>query len=493
MTVSGRYTQNRMSAQHSIRWTPDAILEATGGELLFGRPDRDFAGIAIDSRTIESDQFFVAIRGEVHDGHTFAQTVLEQGTGGIMIDRAHVDQQPDFSRYADRALGIVVKDTTQALGALAAYHQRRCPASVIAITGSNGKTTTRAMTSAVVSQAFTTLSTIGNYNNEIGVPLSLLKLEPQHTWAVLELGMNHLGEISRLAQICDPHVGVITNVAPAHLEGLDTIEGVAQAKGELLDHVRSGGTVILNQDDPHVAAMAQRTSHTKLWYGLTEAAQVFATEVNTSPQGSAFALHLPGATAQVMLPIPGAFMVGNALAAAAVGHHLGLTIAQIKAGLEQFKPVAGRLNIQTLENGITLIDDTYNANPGSMKAALTTLQTLKGSQRSIFVAGDMLELGRQAAALHREIGAFAARSGIAALFATGPLAMHVADGARDGGLAQASIHIGEQTEIAQRLQQFARRGDWVLIKGSRGMRMENVVASFKRGATPAPADTTDST
>jgi UDP-N-acetylmuramoyl-tripeptide--D-alanyl-D-alanine ligase len=469
---------NQKRAQRPLRWPTAAILDATGGDLKFGQPDTGFADIAIDSRTIGPDDFFIAIRGDVHDGHTFAPAVLEQGIRGIMIDAAHAAQQPDYERYADRAVCVVVKDTTHALGTLAAYHQRRCPASVIAITGSNGKTTTRAMTSTVVSQRFPTLSTIGNYNNEIGVPLSLLRLGSQHAWAVLELGMNHPGEISRLAQMCHPQVGVITNVAPAHLEGVSSIEGVAQAKGELLDHLVSDGKAILNQDDPHVAAMAQRSPHEIIWYGLTEAATVRAAEVTTTAQGSTFRLHLPDAQARITLPIPGAFMVINALAAAAVGHTLGLDIEQIQAGLAQFKPVAGRMNIRRLNGGVTLIDDTYNANPGSMKAALQTLQTLRGASRGLFVAGDMLELGHQAEALHHEVGAFAARTGVAALFATGPLASHLAEGARHGGLAADHIHIGSQSDIVQGLRQYMGQGDWILIKGSRGMKMEVVVQAI---------------
>jgi UDP-N-acetylmuramoyl-tripeptide--D-alanyl-D-alanine ligase len=261
---------------------------------------------------------------------------------------------------------------------------------VVAITGSNGKTTTRQMTAEVVAQKFSTLSTIGNYNNQIGVPLTLLNLAPQHVWAVVELGTNSPGEIARLAQICSPDIGVITNIGPAHLEGLGSLDGVMREKGQLVDHLKTGGRAVLNADDRRVSKIADRTEKDVLLFGLAKNAAIRATAVQEKISGISFSLDLPRERLTVDLKVPGQFMVINALAAAAVGHLLELSAAEIKSGLETFKPAWGRMNIFETASGIHIIDDTYNANPDSMQAAITTLNALRTNNRSVFVAGDGL-------------------------------------------------------------------------------------------------------
>jgi len=462
-----------------IPWTTAQILEATGGDLLCGNLDRSFAAVCIDSRKICVNDLFVAIKGETHDGHNFAENVTAAGVSGLVIAKHNADG-PAGLLCREKGLNcIAVTDTVKALGDLAAFQRKRCKASVVAITGSNGKTSTRTMTAGVVARCFNTLSTTGNLNNEIGLPLTLLDLASDHCWAVVELGMNHPGEIARLAGICSPDIGVITNIGPAHLEGLGSLDAVMQAKGELLEKIKPGGTAILNADDARSLKLAGQTSTQVLLFGLSNDAAIRGRSVKKKGMGLSFTLVLPTGSIPIDLETPGSFMVSNALAAAAVGHLVGASAKDIKAGLEGFKPVHGRLNIIRTRKGIRIIDDTYNANPGSMSAAIATLRSLKASSRGILIAGDMLELGDHSEAMHREIGALAARSEIAKLYATGKFAQAVAAGARDAGMAPGDIMTGTQDEIFEHITGRINPDDWVLIKGSRSMAMEKIVERLK--------------
>jgi UDP-N-acetylmuramoyl-tripeptide--D-alanyl-D-alanine ligase len=370
---------------------------------------------------------------------------------------------------------ITVDDTTKALGDMAAFNRRRTPVSVIAITGSNGKTSTRKMTSDVVSSRFCTLSTQGNLNNDIGLPLTLLKLNRDHQWAVVELGMNRPGEIERLAEICLPDVGLITNIGPAHLEGLGSMEAVMKAKGELLGKIKPNGMAILNADDPRLLKLADIAPTTVMLFGMSKDAAIRAESVEKKGEGLSFSLVLPDETILVHLKTPAMFMIPNALAAAAAGHLLGLTAVEIKNGLEAFKPVQGRMNIHKTGKGIHIIDDTYNANPGSMQAAIITFTSLKGKNKGFLITGDMLELGEHSAPMHQKIGAIAARSEIAALYVTGKFAEDVVAGALEEHMNSDDIFKGTREEIIEAVTDRLDAGDWVLVKGSRGMAMEKVV------------------
>jgi len=475
----------------TIPWTASEILEATHGQRLCGQLERAFTGIGIDSRQITAGQLFVAIKGETHDGHAFVPDVLQKKVQGLLIAQDRVPEMPVDQWRTQGIVGLAVDNTVTALGHLAHFNRRRAAVSVVAITGSNGKTTTRSMITTVVSQKHTTLATTGNLNNEIGLPLTLFRLSPDHRWAVLELGMNHPGEIGRLGRICEPDIGVITNIGPAHLEGLKSMEGVMQAKGELLQTLASNGLAILNADDPYLLQLAERCDRPVLFFGLSDRARVRAVNIVTRAAGITFTLVLPGAEVPVELQTHGRFMVGNALAAAAVGHQIGLSAQSIKSGLEAFRPVTGRLNICQTPTGVNLIDDTYNANPGSMRAAIETLQVLKGNHQGVLVAGDMLELGTQAKRLHMEIGAWAADHAIDRLYITGAFAPQVAAGAQDQGLAAAAIYIGSKQDILRALRAQLQPGDWVLVKGSRGMRMETIVQGLlaQRADQAAPGQT----
>ena len=459
-------------------WAAQQVLTATGGSMISGSADMAFAGIGIDSRTIGPDDLFVAIAGESHDGHRFVADVLDRGVKGVVAADDQVANLP-MSRMAVAGITcIAVADTTRALGAMARFNRNRGNLKVLAITGSNGKTSTRMLMDQVISKTFSTLSTSGNLNNHIGLPLTLFRLTPGHQAAVLELGMNHAGEISRLGRICEPDVGLITNVGPAHLEGLGTIENVARAKGELLHTIRPGGTAILNADDSRVAALAASLDCPVILFGSAGVAQVRADDVRLTEAGMAFTLTTPSGCRPVTLATPARVMVSNALAAAAAGEVMGVPLDLIQAGLEAFSPQAGRMGIRVLGGGIHLVDDTYNANPDSIVAAIETLALMHRNRRTIAVLGDMLELGPQSADLHREIGRAAGDAQLDRLYVAGNFATAVADGAMDRQMMADRIFCGTKAAIIEQLNHQLHEGDMILVKGSRGMAMEEVVEAI---------------
>ncbi len=476
-----------------LAWTPERLLEATGGVPIGDIPTgADYDKIAIDSRTISPGAVFAAIRGDTHDGHQFVPEVLEKGIRAFVVDRRQTDALPSALSKDPRILCIAVADTVAALGRLAAYHRVRTGTPVVGLTGSNGKTTTREMTASVMAQRYHTLSTIGNFNNEIGLPLTLLELTPAHEWAVVEMGMNHPGEIDRLARLCAPAVGMITNIAPAHLEGLGTIDGVMRAKGELLGALAPDGHAVLNADDPRCLALAAESPCPVTTFGTVEGADVRGIDIAFHPTGMRFTLCLPGADQAVDLPVFGRFMVTNALAAAAVGWRLGLSPEAIACGLASFRPVRGRMTVTGTNRGFTLIDDTYNANPGSMAAALETLTALASGQPRIVVVGDMKELGDQSRALHRELGEWIGTAGVDYLYVTGDFAEAVAEGAAAARMPASAVFVGTIEDIQRGIRSHLDRRPWILVKGSRSMRMERISSVLiEWGDGPADHDATD--
>ena len=462
-----------------MAWTTHDILSATGGNLLSGAGHTAFAGIGIDSRQLTPDELFIAIEGDIHDGHTFARDVVARGGRGVLVREGRTEKAVLTAWQDQQVVCIAVPDTTRALGDIAAYHRRRMPARVIALTGSNGKTTTRAMTAAILNRKGTTLATRGNLNNEIGLPLTLLQLKETHALAVVEMGMNHPGEIDRMARMAAPDIGMIINVAPAHLEGLHSVEGVMRAKGELLGHIAPAGRAIFNGDDEHCRQLMETCPVKTLLFGLGPEAPIRATNLNSGPRGWTFHLQLPSGKIPVSLQVPGKFMVANALAASAVAYCCDVPLEDIKAGLESVTAVDGRMQIVPLPWGITLINDCYNANPASTAAAIDTLARMKGASRGTLVLGDMLELGPDAEKWHRITGRKAGQAGLDRLFVHGAFASAVMEGAREAGMAPDRILAGDITEISIALTQWLTPGDWVLVKGSRGMRMERVITALQ--------------
>ncbi len=464
------------AAPRRAAWSLEELLRATGGELLGGARPEGFPGITTDTRQLRPGELFVALRGEHHDGHAFVAEALRRGAGGVLVARAEAGAVAGLLAASGQAAGIAVADTLRALGDLAHFHRRRHRAFVIAVTGSNGKTTTRRMAVAVLGRRFAVLEPERNWNNLVGVPLTLLRLEPTHEAAVLELGTNRPGEIARLTEICAPDAGLITNIGPAHLEGLGSLEGVLEEKSALVRGLGPDGRAVLNADDPRLLRLARECGREVLLFGVCPEADVRAADIALEAEATVFELVTAAGRARVRLPAPGAFLVGNALAAAAAGRLLGLSPGEIAAGLAAFRPAPGRLEVRRLPGGVTVIDDTYNANPASVAAAVDTLGALRGAARGILVLGEMRELGPAAAALHREIGRLAARSGVARLYACGPWREEVAAGAVAAGLAAASVVTGSREEIGAALAADVRAGDWVLVKGSRAAGMEAVVA-----------------
>jgi UDP-N-acetylmuramoyl-tripeptide--D-alanyl-D-alanine ligase len=300
-----------------------------------------------------------------------------------------------------------------------------------------------------------------------------------HEAAVIELGMNHPGEIHRLSEICRPNIGVITNIASAHLEGLGSIENVMSAKGELIGNIASDGVIVLNGDDTYGLRLGSNACRRVLYFGQSVYADIRAIDIVKKEASSVFTLELPSKKISVKINVPGQFMVLNALAAAAVGYLSGLSADEIKAGIEAFRPVAGRMDVKESRRGFHIIDDSYNANPGSMEAAIKTLVSLKGGNNGVLVAGDMLELGKDARQLHKNIGQFAVQSGVNRLFLTGEYADDLKKGAQSQGLADQDIIIGDKMELMEALVKFLGPEDWVLVKGSRGAGMEEIVRQLE--------------
>jgi UDP-N-acetylmuramoyl-tripeptide--D-alanyl-D-alanine ligase len=458
-------------------WTVSDVLQATGGRLLFGNEGSRFRGVCTDSRIAQTGDLFVAILGQQFDGHSFLEEAFNKGVLGVVVAEDYVAAKSPVS--GDDKPWIAVPDTLKALGDLAAFRRRHSDVSVVAITGTNGKTTTKEMTASVLGEAFSVLKTPGNFNNLVGLPLTFFSLSEAHEWAVVEIAMNHPGEIRRLTEISDPDLGVITNVEPGHLEGVRDINGVMAAKGELLEGLKEDSTAVLNVDDERVCRLAERFGGRVVTFGIHSSAEVWGTPVSQTRAGSSFDLCWYEESVRVSLKIPGRGAIYNALAAAAVGYRAGLSIQEVKKGLESTVPLPGRMGVSTLPGGIHLIDDTYNANPGSMAVAIETLCALKGRGRGVFVMGDMMELGEHAPSAHKQIGILAARAGLSGLYITGDFAGQVAEGAAGAGMDRGNIFVGTREEIAKVLKDRLSPGDWLLVKGSRLMAMDKVVQALK--------------
>jgi len=459
-------------------WSTGDVLAATGGKLAFGDPNATHASISTNSRTIEHHSIFIALKGPSFDGHSYIAAAIDKGARCIVAASASM-QGIETRSWKSRGVSLVlVDDTLTALGLLARFRRDQSDVRIIAITGSNGKTTTRALTTSVLSVRHPVHATFGNFNNEVGLPLTLLRLAPEHRWSVVELGMNAPGEMTRLGRICRADIAVITCIGEAHLKGLGTVEKVTEAKAELLDTLPKGATIILNGDDPHLRRLAATRGLSPIWYGICEDAHVRAQEISWDGAYQHFTLCHNGESVRAAIPLAGTFMVQNALAAAAAGLEAGLCLSDIAQGLENATFEPGRLTIHRAAPGIHVIDDTYNANPLSMEAALTALSSLKGTDRALAVLGDMRELGEEAPRFHRELGEEAAKSGVAGLYISGEFAEEVRQGALEAGLPGSLIHTGEKDALIRRLNRDIHTGDWILVKGSRSMGMEQIVTDL---------------
>jgi len=467
-------------------FTVEELREVISVKVLAGDPSpsakRRIRGISSDSRSIRRGDLFVALKGDRFDGHDFVPAVLAQGAAGaIVLDEYRL---PQGKAAGVKASGRIepflfgVRDPLFAYQQLATHHRSRFEIPVVAVTGSNGKTTTKEMVASVLAQRWRTLKTEGNFNNRIGVPHTLFRLSARHQAAVIEMGVDQQGQTRRLCEIARPTIGIITNIGPDHLEFFGSMEGSAQAKAELLDHLSENGTAILNADDPYFDYLAARTQCRVVSFGLSEKADVRATHVSSDARrGTSFRLLLPGKSRHTLVTIKvhGTHNVSNALAAAAVGFALNLSGAMIAQGLAKFRPAAMRSQVVT-HHGLQVINDCYNANPASMKAALQLLAHWSPARERVAVLGDMLELGRDTQQMHRDVGHFLASLNLSRLIVCGTLGSEIAEGAREAGMSRSAIvEVPDAAAAAELLRTLVRQGDVVLVKASRGMKMEQVV------------------
>src|SRR6266849_4165211 len=447
------------------------IVDLSGAKLEQGDGKRTVERISTDSRTIKKGELFVALRGENFDGHKFVGATAKGGAVGAIVDLKWKGKAP--KKFAL----IRAQDSLLAYQNLAANYRKSLPIKVLAITGSNGKTSTKDFVAAALGRRFRVTKTGGNFNNHVGLPKTILEATARDEVAVWEIGMNHPGEVAALAKIAAPDVAIITNIGIAHIEFMGTREAIAQEKGALAEAVGPRGTVILNADDPFSHGIAKRTS-AKIIFAGTKEGTVRATDLRQSASGSEFTILEGAHRCRAQLPVPGLHMVQNALLAVAAGRVFGLSLEDSAAGLASAPLTKARLQIKTI-HGVQFIDDSYNANPESMRAALRTLAELEAEGRRIAVLGQMAELGKESERGHREVGEAAAALKIDQLIAIGEMAAAIANAAQDAGL-QNSRTVASPNEAAEILAEETSSGDLVLIKGSRSARTERVLEEFAK-------------
>ncbi|WP_310600985.1 UDP-N-acetylmuramoyl-L-alanyl-D-glutamate--2,6-diaminopimelate ligase [Desulfobulbus sp.] len=484
------------AANGLLRWNERHLLAATGGRVAAGSQQAVLHDISTDTRTLEPGDVFVALTGETFDGHAYIETAVERGAAAVIAERMPVAMREDV-------LYITVADSLRALGDLAAYRRRLLSGAVkvAAVTGSSGKTTVKEMVAAIFAQALASahagidplLKTRGNFNNLVGLPLSLLPIDAGHRLAIVEMGMNVPGEIARLTAIADPDVGCINNVHPAHLQGLGSVAGVAAAKGELFAGMRADAVRVVNCDDPQVLAQAAKSGGAQIGFAVTAAGRRHRPLIQVTRQenlgelGMRFTLHIGSWRRRLTVPVFGGHNVSNCAAAAAIAHAAAIGSEIIAAGLEGYAPaVDKRLAIGGLPGGLKVVNDAYNANPASMAAGLRTVAAFGGTCRHVAALGDMLELGEASAQLHAGIGALAAQLQYDYLFAIGTQAPHTIEAALAGGMRPEQVRICPNLDdMAATLCQLLTngglgRGDWLFIKGSRGMRMERLLDQLEQ-------------
>jgi UDP-N-acetylmuramoyl-tripeptide--D-alanyl-D-alanine ligase len=427
--------------------------------------DVNFSGITTDSRQVSPGMLFAALPGDTFDGHDYIKQAEDSGAVAVLV-----------CRQVETGLPVLqVTNVLTALGTLARYWREQNPARVVGITGSNGKTTVKEMIASILRQQGAVLATDGNFNNELGLPLTIFRLEPSHDYAVLEMGASNPGDIAYLADIARPEVGLITNIGPAHLEGFINEEGVARAKGELYVALPENGAAIINADEPWVELWQSiNMAGTVYYFGGEGADFIRASKDNDGENNDEVVMRTPVGEFSFHLPLPGAHNLSNAMAATAVCLALDVPLTDIKIGLEAVKPVPGRLSLKQSKSGWTVIDDTYNANPASLYAALQVLPTQSGEPW--LVLGDMKELGSDSRKMHAELGDAARSLGVKRLFAVGDASEATVDAFGDK-----AVHFSSREGLIEALRSQLKPGVSCLVKGSRSMGMEHVVDAISNG------------
>ncbi|MCC3144744.1 UDP-N-acetylmuramoyl-tripeptide--D-alanyl-D-alanine ligase [Halanaerobium sp. Z-7514] len=449
------------------------IAEAASGEIIKGKAETKIKEIAIDSREVKEGDLFIAIIGENNDGHQFIESALQNGAKAVIVDRPIIDHE--------ELAVIKVADTTKALQDIAHYYRMQFKdLKVAAVTGSAGKTSTKDMTAAVLAQKYKTLKTLGNYNNQIGLPLTLLRLCSEDEFAVLEMGMSGFGEIKLLAELAQPQIAIITNVGPAHIEQLGSIENVALAKRELLDALDQSAVAILNYDNKYTKKMAENCRARVISFGFSAGAdlQVIENKFNNNLNQLEFKLKWQGEKIKFYLNKAGKHNIYNALAAIAVAFLNGMSVESIQAGLNKIEFSDLRMDIKQLANGAVVINDSYNANPISVRAAVDVLLEMK-AKRKIAVLASMLELGAMEKQAHLEIGEYIAEQDLDLLITVGEIAELIAEGARKSAMAADKIYsFADKDSALKYLKNNLKKDDLLLVKGSRSNQMEKIVAGL---------------
>jgi UDP-N-acetylmuramoyl-tripeptide--D-alanyl-D-alanine ligase len=449
------------------------LAQATSGRVLRGDLSTRASSFEIDTRRLREGAAFFALKGQRVDGHQFLGEAASRGARMAIVETAPADDAP-----APAAL-LLVPDVTAALGACGRYvrvHHER--ARWVALTGSNGKTTTKELIAAGLAAVAPTHRTQGNFNNHLGVPLTLLACPPDAAFVVVEMGMSDHGEIAHLATMVDPDVGLVTNVRAAHLGKLGSLDDIAAAKGELFGVLRPEATSVVNLDDAHVRVQATRHVGPRVTFGQHAAADLHLEEVQSRfLPGAELRFRYRDRSFRVQLHLGGGHSAFNALAALAVVAACGVDLETAIAGMEQLEPGSGRGLVHQLASGIVVVDDSYNSSPSALASVLDTLRMSDVAGRRVLVMGDMLELGRVEGALHREAGKRAAAAGVQVLFAVGPLSRGAAEAARRAGVPEVHQY-ADSSEAAESIPEFLRPGDFVVVKGSRGMKLERVVQAL---------------
>ena len=455
-----------------MQLTAATVAAAAGGELIAGDPARTIDGFSIDSRTLATGDLFLAIRGERFDGHRFVDAAFDRGAVGVIVDDAAA-----VAGMPEGAIAIVVRETLGALQALARHVRRESRAQVTAITGSAGKTTTKETAAAFLERKYVVFRNRGNLNNHIGLPLSLLELRRGPDMAVVELGMNHAGEISTLVGIAEPEVRVWTNVGPAHLEFFASVDAIADAKAEILEGARTDHVLVANADDPLVMARIRRFAGRVVTFGFGSSADVRALDLRDHGlDGIEAELQTPVGSVPLKCPLIGQANLANVLAAAAVALQFEIPLSDISTTTQTLRPMHHRGEVRRLSRGVTVIDDSYNSNPSALERAVRVVGGVHG-QRRIAVIGEMLELGEASIALHEQCGRVIAASRLDSLVTVGgEPARALGQAAVTAGMSPiAVVHARTSAEAADVIVQLVKSGDVVLVKGSRGIRTEKVV------------------
>lgn len=450
------------------------IATACHGQLVCRKEQEqiNITGAVLDSRKVEEGYLFFATRGEKVDGHSFIPQVAEKKASCVVCEKAPENVEIPY---------ILVEDSFVALKQIAAYYRGNLTIPIVGITGSVGKTSTKEMISSVLSTRYNVLKTEGNFNNEVGLPLTILRIRDEHKVAVVEMGINHFGEMHRLSEIAKPDICVITNIGQCHLEFLGSREGILKAKSEIFDFMNPEGYVCINGDDDMLSTIKEVHGHKPVTYGMTMKNDVYVTSVTSKGiLGSDASVYLNDETFDVNIPLPGEHMVMNALAAACVGDLLGLKQEEIAEGIANAKPVGGRSNLIVLENRMVL-DDCYNANPVSMKAAIDLLNL--SNTRKVAILGDMFELGEGQEEMHSEIGTYAVDKGMDVLVCVGELSQNMFDAAEkakaDTNKDIQIYHMTDKEEVIQKIEDILEKGDTILVKASHGMGFAEVVKALQ--------------